>query len=155
MKKTLLTEQALEKLNQDYEELIAKRQEIAEEIKRARGFGDLSENAEYQAAREAQSQNESEIKKIKDIFENYELVEKPKSKNTISIGSKVKIEYTEFEEIEEITIVTKVESDPINGLISNESPVGTALMGQKKGATVEVSTPAGTTKIKVIEMIKK
>ncbi|MDO4800423.1 MAG: transcription elongation factor GreA [Bacillota bacterium] len=154
MKKTLLTEAALDKLNQDYEALIEKRRIIAEELKRARDFGDLSENAEYHAAREAQSHNETELQKLREIFENYELVEVSDKKKVVSIGSRVRIEYLDEKEIDEVTIVTKVDSDPLKGLISNESPVGMALLGKKKGAKVEVESPGGLINIKILELIK-
>lgn len=153
MKKTLLTESALAKLQQEYDELIEKRHQISEEIKRARGFGDLSENAEYHAAREAQSHNETDILKLKEILESYELVEEPKDKNSITIGSKVKIKYLDFNEDEEIQIVTKIESDPLHNKISNESPIGSALMGKKAGTTVEANSPNGIVKIQIIELL--
>jgi len=152
MKKTLLTESALKKLQKEYDDLIQKRHLISDEIRVARGFGDLSENAEYHAAREAQSQNETEIIKLKEIFENYELVKESNLKGGISINSNVKIKYIDTDETETIKIVTKIESDPFENLISNESPIGESLMGKKKGDIVEVNSPNGVLKIEVIEV---
>lgn len=153
MKKTLLTPSALEKLQHEYDELIEKRHQISDEIKRARGFGDLSENAEYHAAREAQSHNETEILKLKSILESYELVTETGDKNTININSKIKILDIESKDEEIMQIVTSIESDPLNNKISNESPMGSALMGKKKGDKVEVISPNGVIKLKVLELL--
>lgn len=152
MKRTLLTESALVKLQKEYDELIEKRHEISDEIKRAREFGDLSENAEYHAAREAQSHNETEILKIKEILETYELVKEPLEKGTITINSKVKIKYIESDEDDWLEIVTKIESDPLDNKISNESPIGEVLMGKKANDTVEADTPNGKLKMKILEV---
>lgn len=152
MKKTLLTEAALKKLQQEYDDLILKRHQISDEIKVAREFGDLSENAEYHAAREAQSHNETEILKLKEILENYELVEGNAEKGAISINSKVKIKYLDTNEIEDVVIVTKIESDPLDGKISNESPIGEALMGKRKDDKVDVSSPNGVIELLVISV---
>ncbi|MBS7527368.1 transcription elongation factor GreA [Fusibacter paucivorans] len=153
MKKTLLTEAALKKLQQEYDDLIQKRHHISKEIKVARDFGDLSENAEYHAAREAQSHNETEILKLKEILESYELVAEAYDKDAITINSKVKIKYTDTNDIEEIEIVTKIESDPFEGKISNESPIGEALMGRKKGDKVDVHSPNGPLEIVVMDVM--
>ena len=153
MKKTLLTPSALEKLQHEYDELIEKRHQISDEIKRARGFGDLSENAEYHAAREAQSHNETEILKLKSILESYELVTETGDKNTININSKIKILDIDSKDEEIMQIVTSIESDPLNNKISNESPMGSALMGKKKGDKVDVISPNGIIKLKVIELL--
>lgn len=152
MKKTLLTEAALERLQQEYDELILKRHEISEEIKHAREFGDLSENAEYHAAREAQSHNETEILKLKEILDSYELVQESNEKGAVSINSKVKIKYLDTNDVDTLTVVTKIESDPIEGKVSNESPIGSALMGQRAGNKVEYSSPNGTVSIEILEV---
>ncbi len=152
MKKTLLTPSALEKLQHEYDELIEKRHQISEEIKRARGFVDLSENAEYHAAREAQSHNETEILKIKGILESYELVQETADKNVISINSKFRILDMDTKDEEDMEIVTSIESDPLNGKISNESPMGDKLMGKRAGDLVEVNTPNGLVKLKVVKL---
>ncbi len=153
MKKTLLTESALGKLQLEYDELIEKRHQISDEIKRARGFGDLAENAEYHAAREAQSHNETEILKLKEILENYELVQGNFDKNSITIGSKIKVNYLDLNEVEVIEIVTKIESDPLKNMISNESPIGSVLMGKKKGDKVEAMSPNGIVRLEVLEIL--
>lgn len=153
MKKTLMTEAALTKLQVEYDELIEKRHQISEEIKRARGFGDLSENAEYHAAREAQSHNETDILKLKEILESYELVQEPSDKNSITISSNVKVKYLDTKEVEVISIVTKIESDPLNNKISNESPIGSALMGKKKGDKIEANSPNGIVLLEVLEIL--
>ena len=153
MKKTLMTEAALTKLQVEYDELIEKRHQISEEIKRARGFGDLSENAEYHAAREAQSHNETDILKLKEILESYELVQEPSDKSSITISSDVKVKYLDTNEIEVVSIVTKIESDPLNNKISNESPIGSALMGKKKGDKIEAISPNGIVLLEVLEIL--
>lgn len=153
MKKTLMTEAALTKLQLEYDELIEKRHQISEEIKRARGFGDLSENAEYHAAREAQSHNETDILKLKEILESYELVQEPSDKSSITISSDVKVKYLDTNEIEVVSIVTKIESDPLNNKISNESPIGSALMGKKKGDKIEAISPNGIVLLEVLEIL--
>lgn len=153
MKKTLLTEAALAKLQQEYDELIEKRHQISEEIKRARGFGDLSENAEYHAAREAQSHNETDILKLKEIFESYELVKESTDKNIININSKIKVKFLDTGDVDIIDIVTKIEADPLNNKISNESPIGSALMGKKKGNKVEAIAPNGVVQLEILEIL--
>lgn len=157
VKEILLTVSALAKVEAELIELIKKRKEISEEIKKARGFGDLSENAEYHAARESQSLNETEILKLKAFLENYILVEDENglSDDIITMNSDIKIKYDGDDEVEEITIVSKVESDPIGGLLSVESPIGEALMGKTIGDVVEVPTPDGTFKIEVVAVSKK
>ena len=156
MKKVLLTKSALEKLELELDELIKKRKFISEEIKKARGFGDLSENAEYHAAREAQSLNETEIIKVKEILENYELADEDSDFDGVKMYSKVIYCYVDDEdEEEEIEIVSKVESDPLEGKISVESPIGAALVGKTVGQTVDVVAPNGSSKLKIINIINK
>lgn len=153
MKKVLLTPDALKKLKQELEALAVKRSVIAEEIKKARGFGDLSENAEYHAAREAQSLNETEIIKVKALLENYELVDtQTVEKGKVTLNSEVEFTFEGDDTIEKVKVVTKIESDPINNLISNESPIGDALLNQEAGDSVEVQTPAGTERINIISV---
>lgn len=151
MKKVLLTKAALEKLENDLDDLIKKRKMISEEIKKAREFGDLSENAEYHAAREAQSFNETEILKCKEILENYELADESSTFLGVRMNSKVLVQYPDGEE-EEIVIVSKIEADPFDGKISNESPIGAALLGKVTNDTVEVSTPDGSSTLKIISI---
>ncbi len=148
MKKVLLTKAALEKLENELDELIKKRKLISEEIKKAREFGDLSENAEYHAAREAQSLNETEILKTKELLENYELADEDSNFDGVKMNSKVVIAYSDGDE-EEIVIVTKIEADPFEGKISNESPIGSALLGKHVNDSIEVITPEGAVTITI------
>jgi len=153
MKKVLLTQEALEKLHHELEELIHKRSEIAEEIKKARSFGDLSENAEYHAAREAQSLNETEILKVKGLLDNYELVSMEGiDVDTATLNSDVEFKFIGDDVVEKIRIVTRVDADPMNNLISNESPIGEALLGHKKGDIVDCQTPNGVTQIEILSV---
>jgi len=150
-KKTLLTRSALEKVETDLDGLIIKRKEIAEEIKSAREFGDLSENAEYHAAREAQSHNETEILRLKGILENHDLVEESDG-NSVSMNREVKILYLEDNEEDTVKIVSTIEAEPFDGKISNESPIGAGLIGRVAGEVVDITTPAGIVRIKVLEL---
>lgn len=153
MKKVLLTKDALKKLERELEALAAKRTEIAEEIKKARSFGDLSENAEYHAAREAQSLNETEILKVKALLENYEIVDTDKiDKGSITLNSEVEFEFVGDDTVEKVMVVTKIESDPMNNLISNESPIGEALLGHIAGDIVDVQTPNGVAQIRILNV---
>ena len=153
MKKVLLTEEALTKLKRELEELMKKRTYIAEEIKKARSFGDLSENAEYHAARESQSLNETEIQKVKALLENYELVDtKNVIEGIISLNSTVEFTLDDASASETVKIVTKVESDPMNNLISNESPIGEALLGHHAGEVVDCQTPDGVSEIAILKV---
>lgn len=154
LKQHLLTRNALDKLEKELDGLIAKRKEISLEIKKAREFGDLSENAEYHAAREAQSLNETEILRVKGILENHELVEESADKDVINMNSKLKIKYLEDDEIETIKIVSSIESDPFEGLLSNESPIGGALLGRRSGDVLDVTTPSGVVKVEVVEILE-
>lgn len=150
-KKILLTETAVQKIQAELDTLITKRREIAEEIKKAREFGDLSENAEYHAARETQSYNETEILRLREMLENYELVESSDG-SSVSLNSNVKILYVEDNEEDEVTIVSTIESDPFSGKLSNESPIGAGLLGRAVGDVVDVQTPDGMVQIKILEL---
>lgn len=153
MKKTLLTESALEKLERKLDQLVlVERKNIAQEIKRAREFGDLSENAEYHAARETQAKNEAEIAKLKEILSNYELVQESNDTDKIHINSHVKIEYLDSHEIAEIMIVPSIEAEPLDGKISNVSPVGSALLGHTKNEIIPIEIPKGVLNIKILEI---
>jgi transcription elongation factor GreA len=155
MKETILTKNALEIVKKELDDLIAKRKEISEEIKKAREFGDLSENAEYHAAREAQTQNEDEIMKLKNIIETATIVDENQyGENKVSMNTKVKIKYVKEKLESVVQIVSTIESDPFNDLLSNESPIGKELLGKSEGETVEVVTPNGPVKIKILEIIK-
>ena len=151
-KKILLTQSALDKVEAEMDALIIKRKEIAEEIKKAREFGDLSENAEYHAAREAQSHNETEILRIREMLENYELVEESDG-DSVSLNTELKILYVDDNEEDSIQIVSTIEADPFDGKLSNESPIGAGLIGRTVGETVDIQTPGGMIQIKILELL--
>ncbi|MCR5558702.1 MAG: transcription elongation factor GreA [Butyrivibrio sp.] len=153
-KKNILTYEGLKKYEDELHELkVVKRKEVAEKIKEAREQGDLSENAEYDAAKDEQRDIEARIEALENILKNAEVVvEEDVDLNKISIGCKVKIKDLEFDEELEYKIVGSSEANSLKGKISNESPVGKALIGAKKGQTVSVETQAGVLKYKVLEI---
>lgn len=153
MKKIILTAAALEKVLAEREELIARRKEISEEIKKARAFGDLSENAEYHAAREAQSFNETEIMRLTELIENHELAEDSTGTDIVAMNSTVKFLYVDDKEEQTVKIVSKIESDPFEDKLSNESPIGGGLIGKKVDDEFIVETPDGELKLKVLEIL--
>lgn len=147
--KVLLTEEGLKKLKEEYDDLVKnKRQEVTEKIARAREFGDLSENSEYDTAREEQSFIEGRIMELEEILTHSKLIEKS-SENKVGIGSKVKVQ--SGGEIDEYIIVSSVEANPMEGKISIDSPVGKALLGTKVGDEVKISTSIQAT-YKVLEV---
>ena len=130
-----------------------KRQEVIEKLKTAREFGDLSENAEYDAARDEQGKLEMEIEMLEETLRVAKIVEVGAVKSdVVMVGSKVKLLDIEFDEEVDYSIVGSLESNPNAGLISNESPIGKAIMGKKVGEIVEVETPAGKIEMKVLEI---
>mgnify|MGYP000345798270 CR=1 FL=1 len=147
-KKNLLTYAGLKKLEEELHDLkVVKRKEVAEKIKEAREQGDLSENAEYDAAKDEQRDIEARIEEIEKILKNAEVVvEDEVDLDKISVGCKVKVHDFEFEEDIELKIVGSTEANSLEGKISNESPVGKALIGAHTGDVVEVEMPAGNTK---------
>ena len=153
-KKNILTYQGLKKLEDELQELkVVKRKEVAQKIKEAREQGDLSENAEYDAAKDEQRDVEARIEEIEKILKNAEVVvEDEVDLDTISIGWKVRIQDMEYNEELEYKIVGSTEANSLKGKISNESPVGKALLGHKTGELVEVETQAGMLKYKVLEI---
>ena len=153
-KKVILTEEGKKKLEDELNNLkIVRRREIAGKIKDARGQGDLSENAEYDAAREEQAKIEARIEELEKMLRNVEVIETDANKNKISLGSQVKLLDIELQEEVIFMIVGSTESDPANGKISNESPLGNALIGHKTGDIVDVNSPDGIIKYEVIEII--
>ena len=130
VKKTFhLTKEGIEELKLELDSLIAERAEIAESIRTAREFGDLSENSEYQSARAAQERNESRISEIEHILQNVEIIKTPHGSAKVQLGSKVKLK-SDDGTTKEFQIVGTVEADPFNGKISDESPIGKALLGK-------------------------
>ena len=153
-KKNILTYEGRRKLEQERDELVTvKRKEIAQKIKEAREQGDLSENAEYDAAKVEQRDIEARIEQLKEILDNSEtIVEDEVDIEKISIGCKIKVLDVEYDEEEEFKIVGSTEANSLQGKISNESPVGKALIGAKVGEVVEVETQAGVFQYKVLEI---
>lgn len=146
-----LTAEGMGELKRELEILISARAEIAEAIASARSQGDLAENAEYHAAKEEQARNETRIEEIEHILINSEEIKVPKSDSKVRLGSKVVLK-SEDGKTKEFQVVGTVEADPLNGKISDESPIGTALMGRKEGETVEIQTPVDTTSYKVVDI---
>ena len=155
-KKTLLTYSGLKKYQEELEYLKSvKRKEIAEKLKVAREQGDLSENAEYDAAKDEQSDNENRIEEIEQLLKNVEVItEEDVDSDKVSVGTKVKIRDMEYKEDMEYDIVGTQQADSLKGKISNESPLGMALIGAKKGQTVIVDSPAGPIKYKILSVEK-
>lgn len=142
-----LTAKGIEELKAEVEHLKSQRGDVAERIKTAREFGDLSENAEYSAARQEQEKNESRIAEIEHILENVVEIKQPKNKNKVELGNTVELKNSSGSKT--FTIVGSVEADPLSGKISDESPIGKALIGKKLGDDVEIVTPAKTTNYKI------
>ncbi len=150
-KQFYLTREGVSEIEAELEELVAQRGPIAERIKTAREFGDLSENAEYSSARQEQERVEGRIAEIEHILQNVKVIKKPKGDSKVQLGSTVKLKSTAGK-AKEFQVVGTVEADPLNGKISDESPIGQALLGKKEGETVEISTPADTTKYKIVDI---
>ena len=154
MKKNILTSEGLKKLEDELDELIVvKRKEVAQKIKEAREQGDLSENAEYDAAKDEQRDIEARIEEIEKILKNAEIVDEDEvDLETINIGCQIKILDIEFDEELIYKIVGSTEANSLKGKISNESPVGKALIGKKVGDLVSVETQVGVIQYKVLDI---
>ena len=155
-KKNILTYEGLRKLEEELEDLIVvKRKEIAQKIKEAREQGDLSENAEYDAAKDEQRDIEARIEQIEKILKNAEVIDEEEvDLGKISVGCKVIVLDMEYDEEEEFRIVGSSEANSLQGKISNESPVGKALIGAVVGDVVNVETQAGVFQYKILEIQK-
>lgn len=155
-KQIMLTDEGLLKLEQELEDLKTnRRQEVAEKIKIARGFGDLSENAEYDAAKEEQAHIEARIVQLEKMLKNAKVIDADDiDLNKVSIGTRVKVYDEEFDEEVEYSIVGSTEADPDANKISDESPVGRALIGRNIGDNVEVETPGGVVVLKIVSISK-
>lgn len=152
-KKIILTQEGLKNLEDELQDLkVVRRKDVAAKIKEARGQGDLSENAEYDAAKEEQAEIEARIVTIENMLRNAEVIDSDTNTDSVSIGNKIKLFDNEFEEEVEYTLVGSAEADPFNGKISNESPIGSALLGHKVGDTIEAETPDGTISFKILEI---
>ena len=152
----ILTQEGFEKLEEELNYLkTEKRTEIAERIKTARGFGDLSENSEYDEAKGAQAENEQKIAELEVKIRNAKVIDsKEIDTKTVQIGNTVKLFDEEFEEEVIYTIVGSTEVDLAENKISNESPIGKALLGRKKGEVVDVDAPDGIIKFKILAIKK-
>lgn len=150
VKKTFhLTKEGVAELEKELAHLEAAKLTIADRIKTAREFGDLAENAEYQTARQDQDKNDARISELKHILQNVEIIKKPKSGGKVQLGSSVKLKNGKTMEFQ---VVGTVEADPLNGKISDESPIGRALLGKVVGDSVEIKTPVETAKYKIVEI---
>ena len=153
-KKNILTYEGLKKYEEELQELkVVKRREVAEKIKEAREQGDLSENAEYDAAKDEQRDIEARIEELEKILKNAEVVDEDEvDLEVINIGCKVKILDVEYNDELEYKIVGSTEANSLKGKISNESPVGKSLIGKKVGDVITVETQAGAFQYKVLEI---
>ncbi|HVS59042.1 MAG TPA: transcription elongation factor GreA [Candidatus Saccharimonadales bacterium] len=151
MKKTFrLTQEGVDELKAELDTLVSARSAIADAIKTAREFGDLAENAEYQSARQEQDRNESRISEIENILQNVEVIKKPKGDSKVQLGSQVVLKNDG--KTKEFQVVGTVEADPLEGKISDESPLGKAVLGKKVGEAVEIVTPAETATYQIVEI---
>ena len=155
-KKNILTQSGMIKLQEELDDLkVNRRKEIAEKIKEAREQGDLSENAEYDAAMNEQGHIESRIREIEHILKNAEVVAEDETEpNVIGVGCKVKLHDIEYDEDVEFYMVGSTETDSLGGKISNESPLGRALIGARTGDVVDVEAPSGIMRYEVLEVVR-
>lgn len=155
-KEVVLTYEGLKKLEQELEYLRGpKRMDIKERIKHALSFGDISENSEYDEVKNEQAYVEGRIALLETMLKNARVIDEDEvNTESVGIGSKVKVLDMEFNEEVEYHIVGSTEADPAKSKISNESPVGRALIGKKKGSVVEVEAPVGLIKFKILEIYK-
>lgn len=153
-KKNVITYEGLQELERELEDLkVVRRKEVAGKIKEAREQGDLSENAEYDAAKEEQAAIEARIEKIESILKNVEVVtDEDVDSSKINVGSVITIKDIEFGDVLEYKIVGSTEADSLKGKISNESPVGIALINKTVGDIIEVEAPVGTVKYEIISI---
>ena len=153
-KKNIMTYEGIKKLEEELEYLkTVRRKEITEKIKVALGYGDLSENSEYDEAKNDQAFNEGRIIQLENLLKNAVVVDESEiPTDKVSVGSIVRVMDYEFDEEVEYAIVGSAEADPMNFKISNESPVGSALLGKKVGDVVEVTVPSGVSKFEILEI---
>ena len=151
-KKIYLTQQGFEELKSELDNLInVKRPANIQAIKEARALGDLSENADYDAARNEQAEVEGRIKELEFMLANATIIEK-KNSHIVDVGSTVTIKYVDDDEEEVYHIVGRMEADPFENKISNESPIGKAIINKSEGDTVEISSPTGSYQIKIVSV---
>ncbi len=148
--KTLLTAQGYEELKEELDDLInVKRPANIKAIQEARSLGDLSENAEYDAARNEQAEIEGRIKQLTKLLENVEIINENAKKDKVDVGCTVEITYPDDNEVEEYQIVGSQEADPFAFKISNESPLAQGILGHKIGEVVDIESPNGTYQVKI------
>ena len=151
MPEQIITQDGYNKLKEEHDYLsTVRRKEIAERIERAKELGDLSENAEYSEAKDAQALNEGRVIELSSILKNVTIVDKVTDGEHIVMGSTVTVKVDNKEK--QYTIVSFNEADPLNGLISNESPLGVAFIGRRKGESVDVETPRGMMHYKIVKV---
>jgi transcription elongation factor GreA len=143
-----LTQDGVDELQKEQDSLIAMRGPIAERIRSARELGDLSENAEYQTARDEQDRTESRISELEHILQNLTVIKKPKENGVVRLGSTVNLKSPDGK-TKQFQVVGTMEADPSNGKISDESPIGKVLMGKKVGEQAEIKTPSETIAYKI------
>lgn len=146
-----ITDEGRQELEAELEDLKGRRGAIADKIAEARDYGDLTENSEYDTAREEQGLVESRIAEIEDILLNAEIIKSSKG-SKVALGTKVEIKTKGKKTTVTYTVVGPVEADPLEGKISNESPIGEALMGKKVGDSVTITTPKGTTTYEIVKI---
>jgi len=154
LKENILTKEGYNALKKEIEDLSTRRRrEVAERIKIAREFGDIAENAEYDSAKNEQAMLEARIAKLEERLASARVIEKRDiSKDVVSVGSTVRLRDVDAKQTVEYRIVGSAEANPAELKLSNESPVGKAIIGHKKGETVEVTTPRGSLKYKILEI---
>ena len=146
-----LTPDGVDELKTELAELVGQRGEVAEKIKSAREFGDLTENAEYATAMQEQERSENRIAEIEHILQNVDLIKKPRGNHSIHLGSQVQLK-SQAGKAKSYKIVGTVEANPSEGKISDESPIGQALMGKTVGDSVEINMPAETVTYKIVDI---
>ena len=146
-----LTQSGIDELGIELKALIKQRPPLAERIKQARELGDLSENAEYQTARQEQGRLEDRISEIEHILQSVEVIKKPRAGSKVQLGSTVELK-DEAGKAKQFQVVGTVEADPLSGKISDESPIGKALLGKAVGEDVEIKTPAETSTYKIVKI---
>jgi transcription elongation factor GreA len=152
-KEIFLTKEGLAELQAELDDLKQNvRPEVIGQIKEARAQGDLSENAEYHAARDRQGQVEARIKELEYLIDNATIIEDNAKSNTVQVGSTVEIKYIADDEIETYYIVGSTEADPFENKISNESPIAQGIMGKKKGTVVTIESPNGNYDIEIVSL---
>jgi len=155
-KQIIVTEEGLKKLQEELEYLkTTKRKEVVEAIRVALSFGDLSENSEYDEAKNEQAKTEARINELEESLKHVKVISDSEvTTDTVNVGNRVKVYDKEFDEELEYLLVGSTEADPLENKISDQSPIGAALIGRQVGETVEVTTPGGAITLKILEISK-